>query len=68
MSVNIINDEIFEVTELFSALLTLPGTPADRVAVHPALAEVSILDDDSMQAKIDYIPFETLNTITSLCL
>ena len=50
--VNIINDDVFEVTEDFSASLILVEGPADRVAVNPSRADVFILDDDGKHSLI----------------
>ena len=44
--VPIIGDNIFEMTELFSASLAFPGAPIPRVTLAPDSAEVTILDDD----------------------
>ena len=44
--VPIIGDNIFELTELFSASLTFPGAPVPRVVLVPDSVEVTILDDD----------------------
>ena len=44
--VPIIDDSIFELTELFSASLAFPGAPIPRVSLAPDFAEVTILDDD----------------------
>ena len=44
--VPITGDNIFELTELFSASLAFPGAPIPRVVLAPDSAEVTILDDD----------------------
>ena len=44
--VPIIDDSIFELTELFSTCLAFPRDPIPRVTLAPDFAEVTILDDD----------------------
>ena len=44
--VPIIGDNIFELTELFSASLAFAGAPIPRVTLAPDSAEVTIQDDD----------------------
>lgn len=46
VSLHIIDDSIFEFTELFSALLTLSGGPIDLLAISPDVTNIEILDDE----------------------
>ena len=46
VSIPIIGDNIFELTELFGASLAFPGAPPPRVTLAPSSAQVTILDDD----------------------
>jgi hypothetical protein len=44
--VPLVDDSIFELTELFGASLAFPGDPPSRVTLAPDTAQVTILDDD----------------------
>ena len=44
--VNINNDNIFELTEMFSAALSFPGDPIPRVTLLPDSAQITIFDED----------------------
>ena len=47
VNVNIVNDDLFEIDEVFSASLTLVNQVIDaRVQLLPNSAEVTILDED----------------------
>ena len=46
ISVPLIDDAIFELTEQFGASLAFPGAPPPRVTLAPDAAQVTILDDD----------------------
>jgi hypothetical protein len=46
VSVPLIDDSIFEQTEMFGASLEFPGAPPPRVSLAPDTAQVTILDDD----------------------
>ena len=45
-NVTLINDSIFELTELFMADLRFVDAVPPRVTLDPAQAEIEILDDD----------------------
>ena len=45
-NVRLINDNIFELTELFTAGLRFAGAAPPRVTLDPAKADIEILDDD----------------------
>ena len=51
VSVPLIGNSIFELTELFGASLAFPGAPPSRVALVPDTAQVLILDDDGQHQK-----------------
>ena len=44
--VDINNDNVFELTEMFSAALSFPGDPIPRVTLLPDSAQITIIDDD----------------------
>ena len=44
--VDINNDNIFELTEMFSAALSFPGDPIPRVTLLPDSTQITIFDDD----------------------
>ena len=44
--VNISNDSVFELTEMFNATLSFPGDPIPRVTLSQDSALVTIFDDD----------------------
>ena len=44
--VDINNDNVFELTEMFSAALSFPGDPIPRVTLSPDSAQITIFDDD----------------------
>ena len=46
VSVPLIDDTAFELTEQFGVSLTFPGAPPPRVTLAPDAAQVTILDDD----------------------
>ena len=46
VSVPIISDSLFELTELFNASLAFTGAPPPRISLAPASAQVTIRDDD----------------------
>jgi hypothetical protein len=46
VSVPLIDDSTFELTELFGASLAFPGAPPLRVTLAPNTTQVTILDDD----------------------
>ena len=46
ISVNIMNDDAYELTETFSATLSFDGAPVPRVTLSPDAAIATILDDD----------------------
>lgn len=52
VTVNISNDNIFEVTEYFSASLTLSSQPVERIAVDPDNTDITIFDDDGNNIQI----------------
>ena len=47
ISIPIINDDAFELTELFSASLSLISPLTSRITVDPDEANITIEDDDS---------------------
>ena len=46
VTVTIINDTVFELTESFSVFLSFPGDPVPRVTLAPDSAQTTIIDDD----------------------
>ena len=46
VSVTIINDTVYELTEFFNAFLSFPGAPVPRVTLAPDSAQTTIFDDD----------------------
>ena len=46
VSVTLLNDSIFELTEKFSATLSFPGDPLPGVTLSPDSAQITIFDDD----------------------
>ena len=46
VTVTIIGDTIFELTESFNAFLSFPGAPVPRVTLAPDSAQTTIIDDD----------------------
>ena len=46
ISVTIINNNVYELTEAFNGILSFPGDPVPRVVLSPATTEVTIFDDD----------------------
>ena len=46
VSVPLIGDNAFELTELFGASLAFPGARPPRVTLAPDTAQVTVLDDD----------------------
>ena len=44
--VDINNDDIFELTEMFSAALSFSGDPIPRVTLLPDSAQITIFDED----------------------
>ena len=44
--IDINNDGIFEITEMFSTALSFPGDPIPRVTLLPDSALITIFDDD----------------------
>ena len=45
-------DSVFELTESFSGLLSLPGGPIDRVTLDPDRAVAQIIDDDGQLFRV----------------
>ena len=46
IDVSLLNDNVFELTESFSGLLSLPGGPINKVTLAPDSAVAEIIDDD----------------------
>ena len=46
VSVPLVDDCAFELTETFQARLEFPGVPPERVTIDPGEANVTILDND----------------------
>ena len=46
ISVPLVDDGIFELTETFQARLEFPGAPPERVTIDPGEADVTIIDND----------------------
>ena len=49
VSVPLVNDSTFEMTETFQARLEFPSVPPERVTIDPASATMSLFDDDDSE-------------------
>ena len=63
ISVSVIGNDIFELTELFVASLAFPGDPPRIVVLTPDSAQVTILDDDGQYQKFNMHASITCNNI-----
>ena len=48
----LIADDTFEITEILQASLSFPGAPPPLVRIYPDLANIAILDDDGEFVKL----------------
>ena len=52
VDVSLMNDTVFELTESFSSVLSLPGGPINRVTLAPDSAVAEILDEDGQLFRV----------------
>ena len=60
VDVSLLRDNVFELTESFSGVLSLPGGPIDRLTLAPDSAVAEIIDGNDQLFSIKY-DMETLD-------